>query len=399
VPLAPEADGNLTLVDNRVSDTGARPRLVVATLLMVVASSAAGCGLGSSGGAASGPSPWTLVSGSTANLGTTLGGITCISAQECWAVGASLIDHYDGGSWRAESTQATALQSVACPSPTVCLAVSSESPPGVLSYSGGQWGPDGMAASLGLGTGYDGLSSLACPSISECWAVGEEPHVPRIDEYVGGSWVPVPSGVAVGAPGHESFLSGVACADTSDCWAVGSATTGVGLASTAPAEVPLIERDVNGVWSPVVSPEPPGSMDAGLGAVSCPTSSECWAVGDSEDRDANGVPLIERYAQGQWSIVAGAPLPAAPGTTLTGIACPGPDTCWAVGYQATGSDAVEQLIEEYAGGAWRTVPGATAQWMETSQLHGVTCAPGGSCWAVGSADNADYHSVALIERT
>jgi hypothetical protein len=60
---------------------------------------------------------------------------------------------------------------------------------------------------------------------------------------------------------------------------------------------------------------------------------------------------------------------------------------------------VQQLIEEYSGAKWSIVDGASPGGAQASQLHSVTCAPGGTCWAVGSADSGDGSSLTLIEQT
>ena len=361
----------------------ASPVLLVA---FVVTLASAGCGS---------VGPWTLVASApdVNPAGAPLRGIACTSADECWAVGGSSIFHYYQAAWTTEGAQTDALASVACPDPADCWAVASlGGDPLVLRDTDGHWGPDAAAASLDVDTSENGLSGIACPSISECWAVGEAPYVPLIAGYRNGLWTRAPNLIPPAGPGHQSFLSAVACANTTDCWAVGAQGSG-GL------EVPLIAQDLSGVWSESASPSLPDSATAVLDAITCSAPSECWAVGTTQEADGATLPLIERLYQGVWSVVQGASIPAASGTDLSGVACVDADRCWAVGYEGAGPDAVQQLIEEYSGAKWSIVDGASPGGAQASQLHSVACAPGGACWAVGSADSSDGSSLTLIEQT
>jgi hypothetical protein len=67
------------------------------------------------------------------------------------------------------------------------------------------------------------------------------------------------------------------------------------------------------------------ASDSGLGlnAVTCVTSSDCWAVG-SED----GTGVILQWQGSDWTSVV--PTPSA-GIDLVGVSCLGPSYCWAVG--------------------------------------------------------------------
>lgn len=119
-----------------------------------------------------------------------LGGVTCVSAGNCWAVGAyvnsvggvaTLTEHYDGSGWTI------------VPSPNA---------------------PKGRSY----------LSDVSCASATDCWAVGEHgrfPSSPRtlIEHYTGGAWVIVKS---ASASTQSNNLSGVKCVRIRVCWAVGS---------------------------------------------------------------------------------------------------------------------------------------------------------------------------------
>src|SRR5262249_14807472 len=123
-----------------------------------------------------------------------LTGVACVSASDCWAVGAyrngsmsqavfeTLIEHWDGTSW-------SIIQS-----------------------------PNANAAK------DNRLFGVTCASTTDCWSVGQyrdstdssQPLQTLIEHWDGTSWsiVTSPNDVA-------SLLSGVACTSASDCWAIG----------------------------------------------------------------------------------------------------------------------------------------------------------------------------------
>jgi hypothetical protein len=117
-----------------------------------------------------------------------LGGVTCASAGNCWAVGGyvtsvgrvgTLTEHFDGSVWTI---------------------VSSPNAP----------------------KGRSQLADVSCTSATDCWAVGLHGFPSRfrtlIEHYSGGAWVIVKS-VSVQPLSYE--LDGVKCI-SSNCWAVGS---------------------------------------------------------------------------------------------------------------------------------------------------------------------------------
>jgi photosystem II stability/assembly factor-like uncharacterized protein len=130
-------------------------------------------------------------------------------------------------------------------------------------------------------------------------------------------------------------LDGVSCSGTSDCWAVGAnqiAGTGVVVATT----------DAGKHWSTQRVPKRLGN----LAGISCASPSDCWATaggGASGGHGAGsggvaGPPTGEILATTNggrhWSSEA---LPSAMGPVL-GVSCPGTSDCWAVA--STSNDVV-----------------------------------------------------------
>ena len=151
----------------------------------------------------------------------------------------------------------------------------------------------------------------------------------------------------------EGNLNGVSCASAKECFAGGdSLTQNFGSGKT------LIEHWDGSHWTIATSPSPGSSSDALLSGVSCPRVTSCFAAGASD----SGL-LTEHWNGSKWSIVAvpdanGFARPAlsdsiTPG--LTGVSCPTPTDCYAVGKHRFGHDRAP--LERVAlGGGHRADP-------------------------------------------
>jgi len=149
-----------------------------------------------------------------------------------------------------------------------------------------------------------------------------------------------------------------------------------------------------------------------LNAVACPSTAQCWAVGQtasapggntlSEDRE----PLLKHEQDGRWRTEPVA-ASGAKGSTFQDIACPGATDCWAVGGDAAGGYAI---IAHWDGAAWRLVPSpvlavakphvgngsrvSKANSVGGGQLDSVSCASPAACWATGGTQ---AHSGAIAD--
>src|ERR1017187_1864449 len=266
------------------------------------------------------------------------------------------------------------LHSVACSAPGACWAVgaystsASHSPDRTLIEQDTQSGWV-VVSSPDVGSGVNELWSLACPSLHECWAVGEYFDVQHginqtLIEYGSGSPVTwnVVSSPDVGSVDNE--LSGVACPGPDDCWAVGQSGYGVNPET-------LIEHNTGSGWVVVSSPNV-GSIASDLDSVACPTVDDCWAVGVYSYQYGVQHSLVEHYSGGDWAVVD-APNPGSVDNWLDAVACVDPAHCWAVGYFAQSRTAsadqfAHTLIVQYIGGAWGTVDSSNL----FGDLEGVT---------------------------
>jgi hypothetical protein len=166
------------------------------------------------------------------------------------------------------------LSGVACPSASDCLAVGGYvSPAGaerneVLRWNGSQW--------LRIATSGSGaLSGVVCTPAASCWAVRGQASGRGAIRWNGTSWS------AAGTPGRAE-LNGVACASAASCLTVGNRASAGALLNQA--------LHWNGTgWSAVAIPDP-GGTGAGaqnrLAAVACASTAKCWAVGSYWDSSA-----------------------------------------------------------------------------------------------------------------
>jgi hypothetical protein len=196
-------------------------------------------------------------------------------------------------------------------------------------------------------------------------------------------------------------VSQSACTDLATCVAVGSFEDSNGVQQS------LIETYSSGAWSASEGALPTNAdatRGASLGAVSCPASGSCVAIGSYFDRDGNQQAFVDTLAQGAWSpVVASLPPNAAanPDAQLHGISCTTTNSCVAVGtYQANGA-AVERpaLIEILAGSTWTPLEAPLPPGAGSGDLNAVSCPADGSCVAVGTYNVMRDTSGLIIEDT
>lgn len=181
------------------------------------------------------------------------------------------------------------------------------------------------------------------------------------------------------APGFQSSLRGVACPDSVSCIAVGSYAT----SPIANHTLSLSEQWDGRGWSVLPSASP--ASDTEFHSIACPLAKFCVAVGFAGPAgNASGDrALIEGWSGDTWLVEAG--VPAGQPSDLESVACPAPDSCWAVGYEEGAHVGLPNaLIEHWDGTAWSRVHVPTLPGTFTSELNGVSCVANDLCLAVGS---------------
>jgi len=318
--------------------------------------------------------------------------ITCVNTTECWAVGDTsapgtsglglggpIIERYFGDKWETVPSPRVVggtLDGIACPTSTDCWAVGTvdETQPVLEHYSGSTWSLESLPPLPDAG---GSLNAVVCLGTSDCWAVGGPG--PAIVHYSGGTWSPASApALATGT------LFGIACPSASQCWAVGESQDG---AATT------IERYSGGVWTLVSNPET--NLAAGpLVSIACADVNQCWAVGGT---GADGV--IDHYARQSWAA-------ASTSGELNATVCSSATACWAVGSTNGGTpldlpdlrstpsgDAAylepeQPVIEQYMGAAWTTASPSIRS--AGAGLTSITCVGAEECWVTGVSESASF---------
>lgn len=321
-----------------------------------------------------------------------MNGIACTSASRCMAVGtynvsststnisvsSGFSEAETGAAWSASRIQPgpggsmTALNAVSCPSLSFCIAVGQA---GFGVFSPLSQNPYSRQASI-LAESWNGQS----------WNLMDLPHV------------------------RDGFLTAIACPTTSECVAVGT---------VVPAEAsslngsPIAEQWIGGEWRQMSLPRTGPSR---LESISCPSPTECFAVGETVvsrgGPPQSGNVLILGWNENRWAIVPPAPVPnkgfrhpnVAMSYELNGISCASVGSCVAVGdFQEAAAPAVfVPLVEQWDGAFWRVASypdgveansvGPKGHWSgQNPSLQAVACpnlsnSPSG-CVAVGAAND------------
>jgi hypothetical protein len=176
-----------------------------------------------------------------------------------------------------------------------------------------------------------------------------------------GSAVPVFS-----RPPVATALAGVSCRSPSLCMAVG-----VSLGHLA--------TDIwNGMsWHGLATPAPAHAL--GLSAVSCASRTRCMATGSNRVAGTS-YPFAEAWNGRAWKTLAVAPVQ----DTLTGISCPAPSLCIAVGHTGPlAEQSPSAAAEMWNGSTWSVLSMPAVPGAQSAELSAVSCASAVSCVAVG----------------
>ena len=223
------------------------------------------------------------------------------------------------------------------------------------------------------------LNAVSCISPTNCTAVGISDGASGdetlVESWDGTSWSIVPSPNPAGSA--SSSLQGVSCLSSTDCTAVGNSYYYTG--SINPT-LTLVESWNGTSWSIVPSPNPSASGTAQLNAVSCISPTNCTAVGYSNNGSSTQT-LIELWNGTSWSAVT-SPNPAGSPVLLYGVSCISSTVCTAVGLSYNGSGD-ETLIESWNGTSWSIVPSPNVD--SYNFLQGVSCTSSINCTAVGGS--------------
>ncbi|MBO0816130.1 MAG: hypothetical protein J2P30_13440, partial [Actinobacteria bacterium] len=418
-PLAERWDGTAWSIQATATPAGS----MASEFLDVSCTSAAGCTAGGANVDGSGTSvplaerwngtSWRIqvTQAPAGSIGSGFAGMSCSSATACTAAGSygtssgstvMLVEQWNGAGWRIQATPSPAgatgsyLAAVSCTAPGACTAVGAVTISSAASREAGSSG--GSSTTVGLAERWNGaawraqtipsagrsigtgFAAVSCSTATACTAAGSYETTsnlarPEAAAWGGRSWhrqaAPARAGASVG-----NGLVGVSCASVRTCIAVGYGAAPTGESTT------LAERWDGSRWRIQPSPVPAGTVSAGLSGVSCPSPSACTAVGEFTNSGQRELPLAERWDGTGWRVQP-VPSPAGAGqnSELSAVSCPSATRCFAVGQYSTKSGSVA-LAETWDGARWtvQSLPGAVSN----TFLLGVSCASPRACVAVGS---------------
>jgi hypothetical protein len=242
------------------------------------------------------------------------------------------------------------------------------------------------------------VASASCTSTSMCVEGGTFGYQGMLLIRSAKKWIaaraPLPTGAA-----KQPFASvtGLSCPSPKSC-------TGVGVYTGASGEIHgLILRGSGRVWRAAAAPLPAGSHpDQSLAAVSCPSTTLCFAGGSQNDAAEQPQVLLLSWAGGKWNPVHVA-LPAGaapePDAQITGLACPAVTHCIAVGSYQNTSGHTQGLLITRSGTHWTTAKAPLA-WSAASNpvasLNAVSCPTTSRCTAVGTYSDTGGQQLGLV---
>ena len=341
--------------------------------------------------------------------GGNLEGISCTSASACTAVGeyvdssgaqVTLAERWNGTAWSIQLTPSIAaassaiLYDVSCTSATACVSVGdylNNSGVGQLlveAWNGTAWSIQTITTPASGGD----LARISCSAPTACTALGQSSGATLVERWNGAAWTSQSMAIPAGATGGE--LYGVTCTAAELCTAVGHwSEVHVQCISTQPhctclrdpcritnVQSTLAEQWNGSAWT-VESTPGTGVLDG----VSCPTATDCTAVGFE-----GAATVAEQWNGSSWAAQT-IPSPAS-GGGLQEVACTAAANCVAVG---NGSGVT--LAEGWNGTSWAIQPTTNPPGPANRGLSGVSCATAAACTAVGSYTSTSGTQLTLAE--
>lgn len=276
-------------------------------------------------------------------------------------------------------TNFTVATQIACPSTSVCF-VGGEYGEGSLSG-----GPASMYATANGGRSWviDSLpaeafwlSSISCNSTAHCVAAG--------DTFGGGPLLltTVDGGAAWTTPSLPAKaqsaygISDVSCPTSSECFAVsGGPSGGVIIRST----------DGGATWHAQTAP----ARTNFYGAVSCYSSSRCTIVGGNLSETTPPPVLTTTDGGMKWNVQSSSAIVA--GDRLLAVSCPSKVECLASGQAHGGGGRMFRTTD--GGRSWESERLPSAVSSSAMDIDRVVCVSAATCFALGEYDGFDDTSV------
>ncbi len=237
--------------------------------------------------------------------------------------------------------------------------------------------------------GVNAIQTISCPATTWCGASGgsDGSTVSTLYTGVAGDWTatvaPLPAGAASNQSGGS--VSSIDCPAVEECIAVGSYFD-----TTRNNPTPLIWSTTSGsAWHVAAIGTPSGGLSGLLTSVSCPTTDWCGYGGlyYTSGGEADGWLLTE--SDGSFTSVS-APLPsdasANPSFDIQAVSCPEEGWCMAVALYDDTSGYQEMAATQLVSGTWTDV--TPAHWQLGLRSAGSLSCPSAG-WCVFDGDFLD----------
>jgi hypothetical protein len=344
--------------------------------------------------------------------------VDCAAPGNCAAAGIldsntisrGLLFVEKNGAWRVSEpplpkllrpgNKSSGLSSVSCPAVGHCVAVGyaasgSQLVPLVLTQQTHGW-KETVPAKEGS------LDFVSCPTTGNCTAAGGPGQL--IDETDGRCGTLTTAGLppngSTTTVGQTPTIQSLSCRAAGNCAAVGV----YGDKHGSPQGWLLLET--GGVWAPGVEARLPANASTDEGSyiypaidlqVSCVPNGDCASAGGYADAHGQQFGMLMSEHAGHWSSAEQVPLPAnagpnpqqgnAPQSPMGSIACPSARKCSAVGWYLDDHGKYHGLLLDEGDGAWspsEVVFPSGGTAAAGASLDSVACPSAGNCLAVGT---------------
>ncbi len=274
-----------------------------------------------------------------------------------------------------------------------CLAVSA---PGLATAADSQgWSASKLPLPAGAAPNSFRPLALSCSSATQCAGGAGYTATPlnspaALLALSGKKWTdtqaPLPAGAI--AATQQATVASVACPAATTCFAGGHYRDASGNQA-------MLLSWSGKTWTAAIAPLPAGANsnpDAVVSGISCPSPTWCTAVGQY-DASPDQYGLILRRSDGKWTATA-APVPTGAQAlgALNAVSCPAASRCFAGGWDyADDGSSPQLLLLTWWQGKWSDVDvplpkGAAAN--AGAAIDAIACPTVTECVAAGSYDNS-----------
>ncbi len=320
--------------------------------------------------------------------GTELDDVLALAHDNVWAVGSTsscsqsqltLIEHWDGKSWRVVSNpqpqgtaigSAAALWSLAALAPNNIWAGGFYTASGVDHYLVEHW--DGHAWSLvSIPTPAKKLAFLrqiVAVSAHDVWALDDNNSLLH---WNGSSWN-ISSFPNADQNGYS--IRSIAALPNGQLWLAGTVRD-----PTGPGPRTLIAKS--------------GSFDVTINSIAAVSDSDVWVVGIAYTTPSTVIPVAARWDGHTWHVLSSISSPGF--TQLNGVTALADDNVWAVGSFFAGG-FTQTLVMHWDGSTWKHIPSPNVA-DENNQFTSISALSANDIWAVGTSNGYEGSLLTLTE--